>query len=140
MDTNTNTDPTNASSDNQNRMMASDDDVFNADWDIDDTQQDQGVHVIDVEGLGKAQVTFADFETIEEMQQPGEGEIGLSAEMICTLVKRHFVTPSFEQLTPEKVRSMKPTIPPRLLDALMNDDVDVEMNSDGSATVSAGGN
>lgn len=112
---------------------------FEADWDVDDTFQEQGLQIIEVEGMGKATAELVDFGTIFDAQQntgrSGE-EATLTPDLIAKIIRTHYESPSFEGLTSQDVRSMKPSMPGALLDAISDDDVAVEMNADGSASVS----
>lgn len=115
---------------------------FEPGFDIDDTKQEQGVQVVTVPGLGEAAVYFADFGTMYEAQS-GSGRTGsggeaiLAPRQIARILKKHYVSPSFENVTGEDVKQMKPTKPPQLMNAIANDDVDIDMQADGSAKITS---
>jgi|LMAX01.1.fsa_nt_gi hypothetical protein len=125
---------------------------FEADWDLEDTQQAQGVQPIQVEGMGSATAELIDFGTIEYYRRRNQnsaetrgedtedGEAELSPEQMAEIFANQYVSPDFSGLSGDDVRDMKPLAPSRMLEALMGDDVEVEANADGSVNVSESGN
>jgi hypothetical protein len=125
---------------------------FEAEWDLEDTQQAQGVQPIQVEGMGSATAELIDFGTIEYYRRRNQnsaetrgedtedGEAELSPEQMAEIFANQYVSPDFSGLSGDDVRDMKPLAPSRMLEALMGDDVEVEANADGSVNVSESGN
>lgn len=119
-----------------------------ADFGIDDTMQDTGEQVVHVRGKGEAVAYLATYGTFEVYEQRGRGGGDITADTVAEILNDHYVKPDFsaanggDGITGEDVRQMKPSVPGALLDAIIDDEIDVEMNADGSATVDtgAGGN
>lgn len=120
---------------------------FEADWGLEDTLQDEGVQIVEVQGMGKATAELVNFGTIYDAQDDptgarrgsrggGDDEATITPDLLAEVISEHYVSPSFEQLTGQKIRQMKPSKPGALLDAITDDDVDVEMSADGTANVS----
>lgn len=110
---------------------------FEPDFQEDDCYQATGVQVVEVNGMGEAAAQLVDFGDMFDMGVGGGSEVTITPDRIAEIIRDHYHSPSYDGLTGEKVRKMKPTVPGALLDAIMDDDsVDVDMNADGSATVS----
>lgn len=110
---------------------------FEPDFDEDDTYQDQGVQEVHVDGHGKAAATLIDFGVVEQFQGMGQDEAEIDADALARLIRTNYVSPSFDGLSGDDVREMKPTTPGALLDAIMNvDNANVEVDATGTAHVS----
>lgn len=106
---------------------------FQADFSLEDTQVPDHPVVVDVEGMGKGSAYLAAWELVEEMQEGGD-EYVIDADEVARIVRTHYVSPSFDGLRGEKVRSMKLSVPDSLLGAIMPG-METQMNPDGSARV-----
>lgn len=120
-----------------------------ADFDLDDTMQDEGVQEVEVRGLGTAQAKLLSYGSLEQFQRQNAGGgtgMGITAADMAQILNDHYEDPDFASvnggrgLTGDDVKGMKPAVPGALLDAIAADDMDVQMNDDGSAHVDTAGN
>lgn len=110
---------------------------FEPDFDESDTKQAQGVQEVHVDGHGAAAATLVDFGVIERFQDMGQDDVSIDAEALARIIRANYVSPSFDGLTGDDVREMKPTTPGALLDAIMDaDEADVEVDASGTAHIS----
>lgn len=108
---------------------------FQADFTLEDTQVPQHPVVVDVPGHGKASAHLVQWSTVEDMQGDAE-EYGMESDLVAKVLRDHYVSPSFDGLTGDKVGSMKMSSPDALLGAIMPG-MEANMNPDGSAQVTA---
>ena len=118
-----------------------------ADFSLEDTKQAQGVQKVNVRGMGTAFAQLATFGTFEKYEQRGRGGAAdITAKTVAEILNDHYHDPDFASanggsgLTGEDVADMKPSVPGALLDAIIDEATQVQMNPDGSATVSTSGN
>lgn len=112
---------------------------FEPDFGEEDAMQDDGVQVVNVEGLGRAAATLINFGDIERHQRTGSDGVEFDATVLARLIRSNYVEPGFDDLDAEGVRQMKPAKPGKLLEAIVDDDdADVDVAADGTARVSTG--
>lgn len=108
---------------------------FEADFDFEDTQVPEHPVVLDVRGMGKASAHIVSWELVEDIQNEGDGEeYVFGADKVAEIIRNHYVSPSFDNLRGDDVRTMKLSVPDALLGAIMPG-METSMNQDGSATV-----
>jgi hypothetical protein len=133
------------------------DEVYDVNWGYEDVKQPEGDHWIHIDGIGNALVQFIDRDDIQQYaneaetrtqnspqargqaaaQPTDDGDVDLDNDLVARVLRERYVQPDFSGLTGDDVGAMKPTVPDKLLGALMNQDsVNVTVYGDGSATIS----
>ena len=119
-------------------------DNLEADFSFEDTQQEQGPQEVQVEDMGKAVAELIDFGYIDHYRKKNaarqrnadDGEAEITPGQMAEIFAERYISPDFSDLDGDDVRSMRPLLPARLLEALMGDGIDVTSNADGSVSVS----
>lgn len=107
---------------------------FEADVSADDLKVPEHPVIVEPEGYGEASAYLASWGIVEDLQAEQGGGARMTARRVAQILKNHYVSPSFDDLDADDVRSMHFDAPDAFLGAIMPG-MDASMNSDGSATI-----